>query len=62
MTALTPQAIARACDADHVAKSPWQKLTRRDSSVSLNRPPGLHEWQEPFDLWQSVAARKKVPA
>lgn len=54
MAILTTQAVSRACDADHVRLSPWQRLTRRDSSVSLDRPPALHEWREPFDLWESV--------
>lgn len=62
MTALTPQAIERACNADHVTLSGWQRITRRDSSVSLTRPPALHEWRESFELWSSVASRKEVTA
>ncbi len=51
---LTWQAIGRACDADHVTKSNWQQMTRRDTAVGLGTVPTLHKWTDRFDLWEAV--------
>lgn len=58
MAILTDQAIARACDADHVRKSPWQRLTRRDSAVKLGQEPRLHAWTDRFDIWESAGEKR----
>lgn len=62
MTALTPWSVEKMCNADMTAKSPWLGMSRRDSSVSLDKPPQLHVWREPFDLWESAAQRRETPS
>lgn len=54
MPVLTDTAIAKACDADAARTMPFRRLTRAETTVKADRPPTLHAWQEPFDLWKAV--------
>lgn len=62
MPQLAEQALDKTCDADRARTEPWIGLTRHDTAVNHAGAAILHGWMEPFDLWESVAARKAVTA
>lgn len=46
--------LAKLCDADQAVQNPWLRLSRHETGVSLDKPPQMLAWREPFGLWESV--------